>query len=72
MNEMVLDTKILPEPIMRFIHTNKFKIREVSGEFLITPIKEGNVDLPFVGRFSDGKISSIKFMAQKQLEKELE
>jgi hypothetical protein len=72
MNEMVLATRTLPEPIMRLIHTSKFKVREVSGEILITPIREENVDCPFIGRFTDGKISSIKFMAQKQLEKELE
>jgi len=72
MNEMVLDTRTLPEPIMRLIHTSKFKVREVSGELLITPIREESVDCPFVGRFADGKISSAKFMAQKQLEKELE
>jgi len=72
MNEIVLDTRTLPEPIMRLIHTSKFKIREISGEFLITPIREENVDCPLVGMFADGKVSSTKFMAQKQLEKELE
>ena len=72
MNEIILDTSTLPEPIMRLIHTSKFKVREVNGELLITPIREESVDCPFVGRFADGKISSGKFMAQKQLEKELE
>ena len=72
MNEMVLDTRILPEPIIRLIHTSKFKVREVSGELLITPIIEESVECPFVGMFADGKVSATKFMAQKQLEKELE
>jgi hypothetical protein len=72
MNELVLDTRTLPEPIMRLIHTSKFKFREFKGEFLITPIREESVDCPFVGMFADGKVSAAKFMAQKQLEKELE
>jgi len=72
MNEMILETRTLPEPIMRLIHTSKFKVREVSGELFITPVREESIDCPFVGMFADGKVSSAKFMAQKQLEKELE
>ena len=72
MTEMVLDTRTLPEPIMRMIHTKKVKILETSGEFMITPIREESVECPLLGMFSDGKISANKFMAQKVAEKELE
>ena len=37
-----------------------------------TPIREESVDCPFAGMFADGKVSSEKFIAQKQIEKELE
>lgn len=72
MNEMVLDTTILPEPIIRLIHTSKFKVREISGELLITPVREESVDCPFAGMFADGRVSATKFMAQKRWEKELD
>jgi len=72
MTEMVLDTRTLPEPIMRMIHTKKVKVRETGGDFVITPIREESVECPLLGMFADGKISADKFMAQKQAEKELE
>ena len=72
MTEMVLDTRTLPEPIMRMIHTRKVKIRENRGDFVITPIREENVECPLFGMFADGKISAEKFIARKQAEKELE
>ena len=72
MTEMVLDTRTLPEPIMRMIHTKKVKVRKTGGDFVITPIREESVECPLLGMFSDGKISSEKFMARKQAEKELE
>ena len=72
MTEMVLDTRALPEPIMRMIHTKKVKIREAQGDFIITPIREENVECPFLGMFSDGKISVDRFIARKQAEKDLE
>ena len=72
MTEIVLDTRTLPEPMLLRIHTRKVKVRETQGGFMVTPIREENVDCPLLGMFADGKISSEKFMAQKQNEKELE
>ena len=72
MTEMVLDTKTLPEPMVQIIRTKKVKVREKQGDFIITPIREDEVECPLLGMFADGKISSYKFMAQKQEEKELE
>ena len=70
--EMIIDTRTLPEPIMRKIHTKKAKVREINGEIVITPIRDESVECPFLGMFADGKISSEKYMARKQAEKELE
>ena len=72
MTEMILDTRTLPEPIMRLIHTKKVKVRETHGDILLTPVQEGNLECPFLGMFADGKISVDMFIAQKQSEKELE
>jgi len=70
--EIVIDTRTLPEPIMRMIHTKKVKVRENRGDFVITPVREESVECPLLGMFADGKISADKFMARKQAEKELE
>ena len=39
---------------------------------MITPLREDSVVCPLLGMFADGKISSEKFIEQKQNEKELE
>ena len=72
MIEMVLDTRKLPKPMALRIHTKKVKVRETGGSFVITPLREDSVVCPLLGMFADGKISSEKFIAQKQNEKELE
>ena len=72
MIEIVLDTQTLPEPIVQLIHTKKVKIRESDGDFVITPMRESDKICPFLGMFTDGKISTAKFLAQKQIDKKLE
>ena len=72
MTEMVLDTRTLPEPLFRLIHTEKVKAREIDGEIRLTPIRETDLDCPLLGMFADGKISVDKFIENKQVEKELE
>jgi len=72
MMELIIDTRTLPEPIMRKIQTKKAKVREINGDIVISPIREENAECPFLGMFADGKISSEKYMARKQAERELE
>ena len=72
MTEMVLSTRMLPEPLFRFIHTKKVKVRAEQGEIRITPIRETDTVCPLLGMFADGKISVDKFIADKKIEKELE
>ena len=72
MIELVLETQTLPESIVHLINTKMVKIRETDGDLVITPIRESNDICPLLGMFSDGKISTEKFMAQKQTEKKLE
>jgi len=72
MIEIVLNTSTLPEPLFRVIHTERVKAREIDGEIWLTPIRETETDCPLLGMFTDGKISVDKFIANKQIEKELE
>ena len=72
MTEMILETRTLPEPIMRLIHTKNVKMRQLRGEILIIPVRDEYADCPLFGMFADGKISSYKFAELKHLEKELE
>jgi len=72
MNEIVLHTNTLPEPLLRMIRTEKVKAREAGGEILLTPIIESKTGCPLRGMFADGKLSVDRFMANKQAEKELE
>jgi hypothetical protein len=73
MTDMILDVQTLPEPIFSRIHATKVKIHEEDGVFTLIPLKmeRSNID-NFIGMFSDGKLSSEKFMRNKEYEKELE
>jgi len=72
MTEMVLDTRTLPEPLIRLIHAEKVRVREARGEIRLTPIKAKKPECPLYGMFADGKISVEKFIAGKRAEKEEE
>ena len=70
--EMVIDRKILPEPIFSFIHSEKIRIFEENGNVVLSPFKnKPNVNELF-GMYNDGKLSSEDFIKQKIIEKELE
>jgi len=73
MSDMVLDIQTLPEMVFSRISSEKVRIHEENGSFILTPIieKKKNFDVLF-GMFSDGKISTEEYMKEKQLEKELE
>jgi len=47
-------------------------LNEIDGEIRLTPIRETDLECPFLGMFADGKISVDKFIENKQAEKELE
>jgi len=72
LNELVLNTSTLPEPLLRLIPTEKVKVRETDGEIRLTPIADTNKGCPLRGLCADGKLSSYSFMERKQAEKELE
>ena len=72
MESLVIDRKILPEPILSHIQSEKIRIFEENGNIILSPVKNiPNINELF-GMFSDGKMSSTDFIKQKALEKEME
>jgi len=71
MSETVMNINTLPETVFKMLQTKTVKVREDKGIVTLIPIKE-NEDCPLFGFFSEGKLSTEKFMKQKQFEKELE
>jgi hypothetical protein len=72
MESMIIDRKILPEPIFSYIHSEKIKIFEENGNIILAPVvKKPDVNELF-GMFNDGKLSSDDFIKQKAVEKEME
>jgi len=72
MNEMVLDTKMLPESLFRILRTEKVKVREINGEVRLTPIIKSNDGCPFLGIASDCGFTVDDFLSRKREEKVLE
>ena len=71
MSETVVNVQTLPEAILKLFPSGKVKIREDNGIVTLIPVKKDE-ECPLFGFFSDGKLSTEKYMAQKQIEKELE
>ncbi len=40
MRDMILNTNILPEPLVQLISTEKIRVREANGELRITPVPQ--------------------------------
>lgn len=77
MDEMILNVKTLPEPLYRRIRSERVRVHEENGVITLTPIEDPGMDIwgcldELRGIFSDGRMSSDKFMEQKRFEKELE
>jgi len=73
MTDMVLDAQTLPETIFSRIPGGKVLFHEENGSIVLTPIAETAPDIDSLfGMFSDGRISTEKYLREKQLEKELE
>jgi len=70
--ELVLNTRTLPEPLIRLIFTERVKVREAQGQITLTPVRETDSDCPLLGMFANSQTSSYTFMAAKQDEKVLE
>jgi hypothetical protein len=73
MTDIELDVRTLPEPIFSKIHTQMVTVHEENGIITLIPVKMERASInKFVGMFSDGKLSSEKFMQNKKHEKDME
>jgi hypothetical protein len=75
MEAMVIDRKILPEPVFSYVHFDKIRMFEENGNIVLSPVKSISTVLnadELFGMFNDGKLSSDDFIKQKVTEKEME
>ena len=77
MTDMVISVKTLPEQLHRRIHSDRVRFHENNGVITLTPIKEPEIDIwkgldELRAILSDGRMSTQKYMEQKQIDKGLE
>ena len=76
METIIIDRELLPEAIISYIHSEKIKLVKENGTIILSPINENNEKYLILeksfGMFPDGKLSSERFMKEKEIEKELE
>ena len=72
MSETITSIQSIPQILSRIISSKMVRIRE-DGDGVVTliPIREGD-DCPLLGLLGEGKMSTERFMADKQFEKGLE
>ena len=76
MTEIVLQTRALPEPLFRLISSDNVKIQaDTNGEIRLIPVKE-SIELinncPFLGMYTDGKLTVDGYLERKHRDKDLE
>jgi len=76
MAELVLQANTLPESLSRLIRTEKVKVHEGNnGEIRLVPLKEIDKpasNCPFLGYYTDGKLTVDGYLQRKRAEKELD
>ncbi len=74
MESVVVDRDLLSQTIHLYIHSEKIRLtKEENGSIVLSPVSETYSVLErSFGMFSDGKLSSEKFIKEKQNEKDLE
>ena len=73
MADMIVDLNMIPETIFSRIKTERVKVHEENGTFILTPLQEKEKTFDhLIGMFSDGKLTINNFLKERQLEKGLE
>lgn len=77
MEDTILSVSTLPEQLHRRFRSNRVRVHEENGVVTLTPVKETKKDAwealkHMRSILSDGRMSTEGYMAQKQLNKELE
>ena len=77
MIDMIISVKALQEQLPHRIRSERVRFHENNGVITLTPIEEPEIDFwngldELRAIFSDGRMSTEKYVAQKQIDKELE
>ena len=74
MQEMIIETKNLPDPLQDFFSTATVKILPLGDEIRIIPTEKGpkQIQSPLIGLLKDTTLSIDHFLIEKQKEKEKE
>ena len=71
MNDLILNTSVLPEPLLRMIRTDKVRVRETDGVITMMPVED--VSCPLLGLLADYEDYTLdSFLKRKHAEKGLE
>jgi hypothetical protein len=71
MAELVLNTRLLPEPLFRMIRTEKVKVSEANGVVNLTPILDMKSGSPLRGIAADSGLTVEKLYAMTHDGKEM-
>ena len=77
MDNIIVNVNTLPEFIHRRIRGDRVRVREENGAIILMPVQDLQQDTwealeQLRDMLSDGKMSTEKYVAQKQVDKELE
>ena len=72
MTEIVLNTRMLPEPLFQMIRAEKVKVNEINGVISLIPILETQGGCPLLGLAADSSLTVDKFLAITHNEKEMD
>ncbi len=71
MREFVLETSILPEPLLSMIRSEQMRVKETGDGFTVMPF-ETKASLEAIkkarGMYKDGKLSVDRFLAERREE----
>ena len=72
--ETILQSDTLPQPILRFISTEKIKVREHNGVVHLIPFREKATKdtCPLLGLYADGKLTVEQHLAWAHEDRMLE
>ena len=71
MSELVLTTDTLPEPLIRLIHTEKFRVNKENGIVNLIPIEDSTNDCPLLGLAADSSLTVDSFLSMTHNELEM-
>jgi hypothetical protein len=72
MESIIIDSGLLPEPIISYIHSKQVVVSREDEKIVLSPVPKKPDMGKIFGRFTDGRLSSEEFIREKRAELELE